>query len=338
MKINNKLHFLLFTNCILVKGYKVSIIMDLQRNGFLPIPNLLFEVLNLDLRVHSIGEIKKEFKGEINEGIDCYLEFLVKEEYGFFTKEPFSFPDIKKDFFSPFPIVTSVINYSSKSPFSLENIFVQLNNLGCQLIQIRIFDRISLNLIEQHISIIKKSRINLLELYIPDCDYDTNEILKIVESDFKIRVILYASNKAEDFIKKFNNKSVFFISENISPYSKEKIDMRLFVSDLEFYFESVKHNVGLNRKVSIDIDGSVKNFVNHLTVYGNVMTNTIESIIDRDEFKQQWYICNDMIEKCKVCQYRYMCLSNSFVESKNKKFYKVDACRFDPITNTWNSK
>lgn len=336
MKIENEKHFLLFTNCILVKGFKESILMDLQRNGFLPVSNLLYEVLSLTLKTLSISELKEYFHGQYNSGIDKYLSYLQEEEYGFFTNEPHNFPELVTDFYSPYPIVTSVINYSQTSEYNLENVFTQLTALGCQLIQLRFYGKIALESIHNIIKIIKHSRLNLLEIYIQDNNYFNDDLLRIVDSDFRINLIVYSSKNTLNLSKNPKSERFFFVREDITTYQKEIIDLQMFVSNIEFYIESLKHNVGLNRKICVDIDGSIKNFINHSKVFGHVSIDTLESIIDLDMFKQQWYISNDMIEKCRDCQYRYMCLSNSFVENKNEKFYKVDTCNFNPITNIWN--
>jgi len=338
MKIDNNKHFILYTNCILVKGYKESIILDLQRNSFLPISNLLFVVLNLNLKILTIGELKKYFHGQYNNGIDKYLSYLKDEEFGFFTNDPQKFPDIGTDYYSPYPINSSVINYSSTSSFNLENLFYQLVCLGCQIIQLRFFCKIDLKLIDIIINQIKSSRLNLLEIYIQDYDWFIDDLLRIVDSDFRINLIIYSAKNTLDLHKSPNSDRLFFVCDEITPYSKEIIDVQMFVSNIEFYIESLRHNVGLNRKICIDTDGSIKNFVNHSTVFGNASIDTLEGIINKNEFKQQWAVCNDMIEKCKDCQYRYMCLSNSYVEYVNKKFYKVDTCSFCPITNSWNRK
>jgi len=338
MKIDNNKYFLLYTNCIPVKGYKESIIMDLQRNSFLPVSNLIFEVISLNLKELTIGELKKKFDGNYNKGIDKYLSFFVEEEFGFFTNNPQNFPNLNTDFYSPYPIVSSVINYSSISEFSIEDVCYQLTKLGCQLIQLRFFCKIDLELIHSIINIIKSSRLNLIEIYIQDYNYNNDDILRIVDSDFRINLIVYSVKSIFDLNKNITSDRLFFVSDEITPYSKEIIDLSMFVSNIEFYTESLKNNVGLNRKVCIDIDGSIKNFVNHSTIFGNVEIDTFEIIHNLNQFKQQWTICNDMIEKCMDCQYRYLCLSNSYVEYKNKKYYKVDTCSFNPITNSWNEK
>lgn len=42
------------------------------------------------------------------------------------------------------------------------------------------------------------------------------------------------------------------------------------------------------------------------------------------------------IEKCKDCQYRYQCISNSNIKEIEAKYSKIDSCNFDPYQNVWN--
>ncbi len=329
-KINNNLFFLLFANCIPVKGYKTSIIMDLQRSGYLKIPNLLFDILDLNLRSITIGEIKNKFGGQYNRGIDKYLKYLTKEEFGFFTSEPNSFPMLLKDFLTPFKILSSIINYSISSPYKLEIVIKQLINFGCQIIQLRVFDKIDLEKLKEDLFLIKKSRIKILELYLADFNYNITDLISITKSDRRIVLVIHSSNEIDIKDEKLDNEKIYFTENKLMPKSKEIIDERLFISNIQFYMESLSHNVGLNRKVCIDLDGSIKNFVNHSKTYGNITKMSLEEVINLESFKWHWFICNDMIEKCKDCQFRYMCLSNSEIEYKDSKYYKVDTCNFDP--------
>ncbi len=68
----------------------------------------------------------------------------------------------------------------------------------------------------------------------------------------------------------------------------------------------------------------------------NINFDKLSDILALKEFKQLWAINNDKIEKCKDCQFRYMCLSNSNIERKNDKYFKTDKCKFDPYENKWN--
>ena len=84
-------------------------------------------------------------------------------------------------------------------------------------------------------------------------------------------------------------------------------------------------------------NGAVKNYLNHKKEFGNVKNQKIKDIVNTDKFRQLWEISNDKIEKCKDCQFRYCCESNSDIIYKNKLLFKTNLCLFDPYINEWEN-
>jgi len=332
MKINNQTHFILFSNCILVKGYSKSIIMDLQRNGYLPIPNLLFDVLSLDLKKNSVGDIKQYFNDMYNNGINSYFKYLIDEEFGFLTDEPRNFPSLTTKFLSPFSILSSVININEESKFELGAVLQQLVNQGCQLIQIRITKKMTLSYLNEELRCIIGSRVKLVEIFIKDRGIALDDIITLFGQNLRVKFIIYSSN---NYLLEHQYNNIYYIKENLNLHQKEVIDPRLFISNIPFYVESKNFNIGLNRKVSIDYDGSIKNFVNHSEIFGNISNIRLKDIIVDEDFQTKWKITNDIIEKCKDCEFRYMCLSNSDILAKDSKYYKVEQCKYDPYIGKW---
>ncbi|HSH68025.1 MAG TPA: membrane dipeptidase, partial [Bacteroidia bacterium] len=75
-------YFNLFSNCIPVKGFSQSVICDLQMQRYEYIPNMLFEILLL-AKYSSINELKELYKGEQNEGIDNYFNYLTEMQFDY---------------------------------------------------------------------------------------------------------------------------------------------------------------------------------------------------------------------------------------------------------------
>lgn len=92
------------------------------------------------------------------------------------------------------------------------------------------------------------------------------------------------------------------------------------------FCEAKNHNLGLNRKICVCENGDIKNYPTHTTVFGNVNTTKLSSILKNKEFTEVWDICNDRIEKCKFCKYRYCCVSNTEVVVFKGLFYKKEYC------------
>ena len=313
----------------------MSVIMDLQRNNYIEIPNILFEILSNNLREINIDELKEKYFQEYNEGIDKYFAFLVELEYGFFTKEPLLFPEMSEDFLTPFLLMSSVVSYNDKSNYSLSNTFNQMKFLGVQSLQIRIFTKIDINDLLNSLSCFKESRTKVIEIYLKDFNYDLTEVKKFVNSDFRITLVLHSINREIEIENLINN---IYLTRNIINENEDEIYAKeLFVSNIPFYIEAKKFNVGLNKKICVDYNGDIKNYINHITSFGNINEIELINVLKNEDFKKKWNIKNDEIKKCQDCQYRYACISNSDLEMKKNETIKINTCNFNPYSNEWDN-
>ena len=102
--------------------------------------------------------------------------------------------------------------------------------------------------------------------------------------------------------------------------------------------EANNFNLALNRKICVDSNGRIKNYIGHERIFGNIEINSLRSIVELEDFQYIWNVNNDMIEVCKDCQFRYICPDNSNILIKDNKFYKLQTCNFNPYKNKWLKK
>ena len=115
-----------------------------------------------------------------------------------------------------------------------------------------------------------------------------------------------------------------------------EISKELFSINIPVFMESLKHNTCLNRKVSIDIDGNIKNCPSMKNSFGNIKYDKIEDVIKTIEFKKNWFIHKDLIDICKDCEFRRVCTDcRGFVEEPNNQLSKPLKCGYSPKTNEW---
>ncbi|WP_282087639.1 grasp-with-spasm system SPASM domain peptide maturase [Aquimarina algiphila] len=335
--MNNEDHFLLFSTCIPVKGFESSLIMDLDKGEYLEIPNELFDILVEDHFTHNIKKIKSLFNNDYDEGINQYFQYLVDNHYGFYTSDPSRFQKLPLHFDSPHKIISSVVAINKDSNYDLANVFHQLHMLDCQLLQIRVYDHIDITRTIEALKILKKSSIRIIELYVPASLKLSDEVLKKITVDFpRILITIYGAPESKKIsVLKNSPRDITYTDQKLLYDSKEVYSTGLFTVSHEMYLEAVNYNTGLHRKVCIDHEGNIKNYVSHNAIFGNVKDNLIADIIQKEEFKEKYYLKNDIIEKCKDCQFRYMCLSNSDIEKKGENYYKIDTCTYNPYKNTW---
>ena len=84
-----------------------------------------------------------------------------------------------------------------------------------------------------------------------------------------------------------------------------KISQANFSINIKHFTEAQKHNSCLNHKISIDVNGNIKNCPSMQKSYGNINDTTLTQALNKKGFKDNWYITKDQIEVCKDCEFRY---------------------------------
>ncbi len=341
--MNNKTKIILFPNCIPIKGVKRSIIYDLQRSTYDFIPNSLYIILNKHNRKSSIDDIKKEYNYEYNEIIDEYFNFLEKKEYIFYSNEPYLFPKINFEWDFPAHITNAIIDLNKESVYDFQNIFSDLDILGCQAIEIRFFDVVTFEFIDKILFYTLYGRIRNIELILKySHDFKEDKLLELCKKHKRINSISIHSSQERNTSKFIEDEQV------ILNYTTEIlldnthcgiINHQYFMVNIELFSESKNYNSCLNRKIGIDINGEIKNCPSMKKSYGNIKDTTIMEAINKEGFKDLWNIKKEQIEICKVCEFRYMCTDcRAFIEDESNIYSKPAKCNYNPYTATWEDK
>jgi SPASM domain peptide maturase of grasp-with-spasm system len=337
-------YFLLFSNCIPVKGAQRSVICDLQRSRYKLIPNMLYEAL-LDLQIKSIKEVIYDSKTNIEEGLNSYLNLLVEDDWGMLTKEPKRFPKLNLEWDSPMKITNAIIDISHSSDYSIKDTFSQLEELGCEAVQIRCFDKFTLDTLNIiHDSTIISS-ITFIELLIPfssspDLNSRIQELLRI---NMRFKSIVFHSSPKNDIESiELGQTHLSFINHLTAVIDSNEhcgmVDKSLFTVNIPSFTEAIHFNSCLNRKISICENGEIKNCPSMVKSFGNIKNvKLIDVLIDKN-FSESWTINKDQIEICKDCEFRYICTDcRAFLVDSKNKFSKPVKCKYDPYTASWNS-
>ncbi len=333
---NKEIWFQLFASCMVVKGASMSIISDIERNTFYDIPNEYLPILT-EVQQMSIESFKSrsKFKPKM---IDKFVKQFIDQEVGFFTSDIESFPKIELIWKSPYQITNAIIQIGNDNNYNVNDCIRQLEHLGCQAFQIRVESNLKIELLQKYLDSFKGTRVKYVELLIPFENNDLASLERLLKRETRLRFIkIYGSN--EDRIIEnqdiYLNRKILFLKKDIRTSSKEIISKDRLCNNMEVFLESQKHNVGLNRKISINMDGFIMNYIDHKEHFGNIRVDRVLDIIEKQEFQKKWFISNDKIEKCKDCQYRAACVSNSDIEVIGDLFYKKNECSFNPFTNEW---
>ena len=337
MKTSN---FILFADCIPVKGFNRSIICDTKNNKYFFIPNGLYDILE-KYNGESLESIKKDFNYEYNEIIDDYFTFLLDNRLVFHNANPELFPKINAQWSSPSKITNAIIDYEDVM-HNFNDLISQFETLKCSYIQLRFFKSTNLKFINELVQYLnnQKSRIVAIDFIIPyDKRFEIEDLNSLLRHNNRIHSIIMHNAPNNKSYEAVNNNMgyLMMIEKNIL---NEKhcgiINEEYFYSNIKLYSESQSYNTCLNRKISIDKEGNIKNCPSMSKSFGNIKDTTLEEAISHPDFKKYWNISKDQIEVCKDCEFRHICTDcRAYIEDPNDQYSKPLKCGYNPYTNVW---
>ena len=329
-------------NAVLSKGASRSIICDLERNSFMFIPTALYEILV----EKKAGFIIQELIDQYSDGdaqnrkiIKNYFDRLHKVDLLAFTNFPEYYVPLNTEWDYPGVLSNAIIDIdqhtSNVIPF-LE----QVSQMGCRYIQIRFFSKLSIATLKEVVAHLETSIIEAIEIFAP---YETDKVLKglikLMQSSYRIRSFSLF-NAPENALK--YNRSVGFgqivtVTTDVKgPLSCGFISHDYFTTNISTYTESLAHNSCLNRKISIDTEGNIKNCPSMSQSFGNIKDTTLQEALDHPDFKKYWNVTKDQISVCKDCEFRYICTDcRGYIENPEDMYSKPLKCGYNPYTCEW---
>lgn len=333
--------FILFADCIPVKGFSRSIICDTKNNNYYFIPNGLYDILE-KYNGRTIEEIKEDFEHRYDNIIDDYFEFLVQNRFIFFNSNPDLFPKLSTEWNAPSLITNIIVDYD-EIVHDFKALIPQIETLKCSYIQLRFYKKINLEYIKNIMALleIEKSRIVSIDFIIPFYEnFNLEELHNIISANSRIHSIILF-NAPEDKIFAPLRQKMGYITLVKRNVLNEKhcgiINEEYFYSNIKLFSESQKHNTCLNRKLSIDREGSIKNCPSMSENFGNIKDTTLLEALNNENFKQYWNISKDQIDVCKDCEFRHICTDcRAYTERPEDRYSKPLKCGYDPYTNKWS--
>lgn len=340
--MDNNLCLVLFECCRVVKGSKNSIICDIQRNSlqFLPVE---FSNLLLKFNKKPIQQVLNYYPREIHEIILTNLGFLEKEEFIFFTSNPEFFPQLSLEWDEASIISNAIIDLSVRNIDEIlkESFWNQIIDITCEHLQIRCFDIIRLNKILNILNKIKSKKIISIDLILKfDLANKYEDYIELINKCPRIQLLtLHSAPNDEDLSIMSNSNCIFSQTSRVlfSSSNCGNIATDFFVLNIKSFTESLHHNSCLNRKISVDAEGNIKNCPSMSESFGNIRDNTLAEAIEKPGFKKYWDINKDKIHVCKDCEYRYICTDcRAYVEDPEDILSKPLKCGYNPYTGEWS--
>lgn len=334
MPLDSTKHILLFENCQLIKGHSRTMLVDFQRRNLEFLDNEIHNILTLKNREFTVNEILENYDKEEKEAITEYFDFLLEKEYAFqceSSEAPF-FPKLNLEWDNPAVITNCIIDFEN-IPNNIEpylNLISDLDDLGCEDIQIRTYNDFPISFFRSFLPNFNSTIIQRIEVLLKYSENITTYKNFVKEFPRICRLQLHSSKKNK-VIELNKTQQIFLTKRKVTDKNScGIIDLNYFNLRLEHFCESNHYNTCLNRKISIDTDGSIKNCPSLKTSFGNISDTRIVDVIKQNDFTKIWNIKKDNIEVCKDCEFRHICTDcRAYLES-DYSLKKPSKCFYSP--------
>ncbi|MCE5174442.1 MAG: grasp-with-spasm system SPASM domain peptide maturase [Bacteroidales bacterium] len=328
-------YFHLFSCCIPVKGAKKAVICDLQRNIIQPIPLFLYDMLvGEDISNTQIIEDVANKHGERDKQlIQEYITYLYHNQFGYTTEKPTSAIHINlAEYQESRSITNAIVDFDLNSKHTLNQIVPQLNELYCEALEIRYYYSVPFLKLKKDLAPIAQSTIRSLEILVElheDCTL--SNILKINKIYPALKKITITSAQ-ENIVYNHDDLSIIYTTDKIADERCCGVTNEFYcIAETKLFIESVHFNSCLNKKISVDKSGLIKNCPSMKDNFGQISITKLKDALANDAFRKVWKINKDQIEVCSDCELRYVCQDcRAYIEDKTNIFSKPIKCNYDP--------
>ncbi|WP_064966007.1 grasp-with-spasm system SPASM domain peptide maturase [Tenacibaculum ovolyticum] len=326
--------FSLYGSCDLTSGVSQSCLVDLERATYCSIPNELYSILNKKINI-SIEDVEKQYSVSEFEIIKKYLSFLENNKFIFYHSKQIDLEYLSETSLEvSYELQDLIIDIKSFSKFKAISHKIPSN---IETVQLRFFYKVSINSLHKILEFFRVNKntniyiiLNYNESIVDDDYIDLYRKYKIIS-----RMVIMGAKINKHLLL---NQIICCKEILITEKQCGKVSEKLFSPNMRTYLSSKSCNSCLNSKISIDINGRIKNCPSMRHDYGSIESTSIEEVLEIEDFKKNWKITKDQIDVCKDCEFRYICTDcRAYLENPKDIFSKPLKCGYDPYTNIWEN-
>ncbi|MCY1060082.1 grasp-with-spasm system SPASM domain peptide maturase [Nannocystis sp. SCPEA4] len=338
----------LFSDCVPVEGHTASAIYDLSRRLISTFPSAYYPFFEL-FRARRLREIVGELSAEERGDFLDFLEFLLEHEYVSVVDDPAAFPAISRSWDAPCTIHNAIVDVRGQH-HDYRKIVADLDALGCQHLQVRAYSRLfGLPELAELARLCQGSSIQTLEAILAhdpglgDDDYVAvvsahriiaSLVLHSADEERRIAVDYGARGATAKLLTREIELAVKPIESHLD--CGHIVRRQLLPPTTPTFTELLHFNGCLNRKVSIDEGGHVRNCPTMKGSFGDHRTVALADVVSREDFRRVWRARNDEIKVCRDCPYRYACTGcRALLADPDAEDSKPLKCGYDPYTDSW---
>ncbi len=313
-----------------VKAYLRDVIYDLNRNDYRFIPSDVIEPEQWTNR--KISELAVSVDLSI-------LEFLFQEEHIFLSPhvaDTERFPEIDLYFEPGYHFINTILFLQHKD-FCVQatiNLLQKLSELGVKHLICYAQQYVDPKSIAWLLDHTKTMDFITVEFIVPHGETISEEMfVSTFENNARIRKITYYG--ADHACKLYEEWPVYQVAPDLSKALIPAISPDQMSPDMEIFKESHTSNVFYNGKLIVDLDGNLYESIYFDTIYSNIFEAGKKETGSLNN-KRYASVTKDMIDVCRVCEFRHMCLDSEIpMQRADGSYFRKNECQYNPFIAKW---
>lgn len=285
--------------------------------------------------------IYNEFSPDDRLILDQLIDFLIEKDLAFLSDTPELFPPISDSWSMPSTITNAIVCVSNNTISYMKDIVHELENLGCQSVELRLLDNTDFKYILNILNLFNDSIIGAIEL-ITSLEYEDSPIAtntrELIKNYGRLkRITIYDAGRYEKQL--VNNTITEYINSSYRLDLCGIISHKSLIFSIPFYTESLHYNTCMNRKICVDSKGDIKNCIASRTIFGNIKDVDLSSVTKDPRFRAYNLISKDLVDVCKDCEFRYACMDCRIYTDDNKNILsRPSKCLYNPYIGKWKNE
>lgn len=239
-------------------------------------------------------------------------------------------------------ITNAIIEISEKNGLieeaRLDALFKNLKVLLCKHIVVRFTSFFAVEHLSRFFNMIKHDNIHsIIALFDYNAAYHSDEFGDLTLDHHNLKTVIVFDSP---FDKNYGDTIYFFKKKYSLQFDKKISEFKIHH---ELYSESFLHHSYFNRKLFISALGEIKNAPEADEVFGQIEElndlKKLKKIISTPHFQKYWSVHKDIMDVCKDCEFRYLCVDNRIpIQRDTDNWYHQKECNYNPYINKWRGE
>lgn len=340
-------YYQLNADCRLVTGAAKAAIYDLTRHRIIVFPKHFAPI------IESLDGMATDATGFADEHawtestVEAVRDRLIAEDVLSIVPWTDRFAPIDETWDAPGIITNAILDIGDVMP-DVRSIFIEMGALGCQHIQIRCYvPNMDLGAIRALAAAANDTGLRGLDLLVKHIPELTASALSALLSENMLisRIVVHSAPDATLLENASSAGPNRWLEERFAMFTGQRIDSSACCGTItqkslsspttQVFAETKSWNGCMNRKISVDVEGQIRNCPSFRTSYGRIGQVRLAEVASSDAFRAPWHIRKDDIEVCRDCELRYACTDCRAYTIGDGRLGKPARCAYDPYSGKW---